>query len=60
MTKPVLVIAHRDRETLAVPERDRGRRFGADYLVVAVGGDVDRATDQDRDPQHVSVAHSGP
>jgi hypothetical protein len=35
MAKPVLVVVHRDRETLVALERDLGRRFGADYQVLA-------------------------
>ena len=35
MAKPVLVVVHHDRETLAALERDLSRRFGADYQVLA-------------------------
>jgi thioredoxin reductase (NADPH) len=35
MAKPLLVVVDRDRETLAALERDLGRRFGADYQVLA-------------------------
>ena len=35
MAKPLLVVVHHDLETLAALERDLGRRFGADYHVLA-------------------------
>jgi thioredoxin reductase (NADPH) len=35
MAKPALVVVYSDRETLAALERDLGRRFGADYQVLA-------------------------
>jgi thioredoxin reductase (NADPH) len=37
MARPALVVVYEDREVLAALERDLGRRFGADYQVVAAG-----------------------
>jgi thioredoxin reductase (NADPH) len=35
MARPALVLVHGDRDMLAALERDLGRRFGADYQIIA-------------------------